>query len=119
MLPKFREFQHVFWREFSHDKIVGYELNTITYGINWAPFLALRILLFIADNDCTLYRQVRDALLLQIYVDNICYKAHNVASVAAGQADLTSVLDVPDLNSENGQEIHQLCWRPFLLTIEL
>jgi len=39
--PEFHEFQDILWREYPHDKIVEYQLNTVTYGVNCAPFLAL------------------------------------------------------------------------------
>jgi len=42
ILPEFRTYQHILWRASPHEKLVDYELNTVTYGVNCAPFLALR-----------------------------------------------------------------------------
>jgi hypothetical protein len=98
---RFRTFQHILWRDSPHDKVVDYELNTVTYGVNCAPYLALRVLQCIADNDCAQFPLVRDALCYQTYVDDICYGADNVASVLAVQSDLISVL------ARSGFELHK------------
>lgn len=42
--PKYRTFQHILWRASPHDKVQEFELNTVTYGIGTAPYLALRVL---------------------------------------------------------------------------
>lgn len=52
MAPEYRPLQHILWRASPHDQLVEYQLNTVTYGLNCAPFLALRVLAAIADNDC-------------------------------------------------------------------
>jgi len=90
--PEYRPLQHILWRASPHDELVEYELNTITYGLNCAPFLALRVLAAIADEDCVGHDAVRDALLRQTYVDDICVGADSTDDVLALQRDLTSVL---------------------------
>lgn len=72
--------------------MIDYELNTVTYGVNCAPFLALRVLRAIADSDCESFPQVRDALCHQTYVDDICYGADTITDVVAVQSELNSVL---------------------------
>lgn len=52
ILPKYRGFQHVLWRASPHDKLHEYELHTVTYGLNCAPYLPLRVLKIIASTDC-------------------------------------------------------------------
>jgi len=44
VLSTYRKYQHVVWRESPHDKLRDYELHTVTYVVNYAPFLALRVL---------------------------------------------------------------------------
>lgn len=92
ILPEFRGFQHIMWRESPHDQLVEYELNTVTYGVNCAPFLALRVLRAIADREGEAFPLVREALCYQTYVDDICYGADTVADVVAIQRDLNAVL---------------------------
>jgi len=92
ILPKYREFQHVLWRASPHDELREYELNTVTYGVNCAPYLALRVLKVIASTDCDGFDRVRNALNYQTYVDDICVGADTIPDVLELQSDLISVL---------------------------
>jgi len=92
VLPEYRTLQHVFWRSSPFEKLIEYELDTVTYGTNCAPFLALRVLKAIALNDCTDYDDVRDALLNQTYVDDVCAGADSTTDVLKLQSDLISIL---------------------------
>lgn len=78
ILRQYRQFQHIFWRSSPYEKLVEYELNTVTYSMNCAPFLALRVLQSIAHTDCAGNDNVRDVLLRQIYVNDICVGADSV-----------------------------------------
>jgi len=51
VLPEFRTYQHILWRASPLEQLVDYELNTVTYVVNCAPFLALRVLQTIATDD--------------------------------------------------------------------
>ncbi|XP_025193649.1 uncharacterized protein LOC112593471 [Melanaphis sacchari] len=86
-------FRHVLWRASPRDALCEYELNTVTYSVNCAPFLALRVLHSIASNDCNNFASVRNALLCQTYVDDICTGADSVAEVLRLQTDLIHVLN--------------------------
>ncbi|KAL4083557.1 hypothetical protein QTP88_028873 [Uroleucon formosanum] len=90
--PEHRKFQHVLWRASPHDAVREYELHTVTYGVNCAPFLALRVLQYIASNDCEHFDSVRHALLRQTYVDDICTGADSIAELLQVQSDLIGVL---------------------------
>jgi len=92
VLPEFRAFQHIFWRPSPHEELIEYELNTVTYGVNCAPFLALRVLQEIADVDCVDLPRAQSALRYQTYVDDICYGADHVDEALAAQADLNFAL---------------------------
>jgi hypothetical protein len=71
---------------------VKYELNTVTYGVNCAPFLALRVIQYIAENDCDDDLEVRDALQFQMYVDNIFMGADTVDELLRAQSSVLKVL---------------------------
>lgn len=47
----------------------------MTYGINSAPFLTLRVLKAIAEHDCARFSEVQVRLREQTYVDDICLGA--------------------------------------------
>ncbi|XP_008188319.1 uncharacterized protein LOC103310776 [Acyrthosiphon pisum] len=92
ILPEYRKFQHVLWRASPHDELREYELHTVTYGVNCAPYLALRVLQAIASTDCDGLDSVRNALEYQTYVDDICDGADTISDVLKLQSDLVSVL---------------------------
>lgn len=78
MAPKYRRYQHILWRASSQDKIQEYELNTVTYGVESAPYLALRVLKEIAVVHSQHYPQVQAALMSQTYMDDICTGADSI-----------------------------------------
>ncbi|XP_060870209.1 uncharacterized protein LOC132944717 [Metopolophium dirhodum] len=92
VLPEYRRFQHILWRPSPLDELKEYQLNTVTYGINSAPFLALRVLRDIADNDCTGFLEVQLGLREQTYVDDICLGADTEDELLTLQSNLCSVL---------------------------
>ncbi|XP_051162195.1 uncharacterized protein LOC127282137 [Leptopilina boulardi] len=49
--PADRKFQKILWRFNSSEPVSTYELNTITYGTSAAPFLAVRCLKQLADDE--------------------------------------------------------------------
>jgi len=93
ILPEYRQFQHIFWRPSPHDELIEYELNTVTYGVNCAPYLALRVLQTIASDDCDNFEFVGNALTRQTYVDDICDGADTISNVLKLQSDLISVMN--------------------------
>ncbi|XP_022164008.1 uncharacterized protein LOC111029351 [Myzus persicae] len=92
ILPEYRQYQHVLWRASPHDELVEYELNTVTYGVNCAPYLALRVLQAIARDDCATSGSVQNALTRQTYVDDICDGADSINDALNLQSNLISIL---------------------------
>ncbi|KAL4091200.1 hypothetical protein QTP88_025929 [Uroleucon formosanum] len=92
VLPSYRKFQHIVWRESPYDKLCDYELHTVTCGVNYAPFLALRVLKAIAAKDCDKFVSVRAALERQTYVNDICVGADTEQETFELQSNLIMVL---------------------------
>lgn len=92
LVPEHRCYQHILWRASPQDELKAYELNTVTYGVNCAPFLAIRVLQKIAESDCADAPAVRDALMFNTYVDDICVGGDTIDEVIALQTDLINVL---------------------------
>lgn len=90
--PEQRSYQHILWRASPHDELKSYELNTVTYGVNCAPFLAIRVLRYIAEHDCSDFPRVKQALLLHTYVDDICIGADTECEARELQSQLITVL---------------------------
>uniref|UniRef100_A0A2S2NNC8 Integrase catalytic domain-containing protein n=1 Tax=Schizaphis graminum TaxID=13262 RepID=A0A2S2NNC8_SCHGA len=92
IVPEHRKFQRILWRASPYDQLQEYQLNTVTYGVNCAPYLAIRVLQHIADSDCTEFPSVRKALLFHTYVDDICVGADSEEAAVELQSALIAVL---------------------------
>ncbi|XP_050063310.1 uncharacterized protein LOC126552646 [Aphis gossypii] len=89
--PEFRPYQHIFWRSSPTEQLIEYELNTVTYGVTCAPFLTLRVLQFIAENDCEGAPAVREALLRQTYIDDVFMGADTMEELISYQSQLLDI----------------------------
>jgi len=90
--PEYRHYQHILWRASPVEALKEYTLNTVTYGVNSAPFLALRVLHDIADRCCTQSPSVQKALRLQTYMDDICTGAETLVEAQKLQRSLIKTL---------------------------
>jgi len=73
----------------------------VTYGVNCAPYLVLRVLKSIASDDCIKYESVREALERRTYVDDICVGADSEDGVFDLQSNLISILNKSGLELKN------------------
>jgi len=89
---KYRQYQHILWRASPHVKVQEFELNTVTYGVGTAPYLALRVLKEIAVVYGQQYPLVQKALMYQTYMDDICTGADSIKEAQTLQDDLISIL---------------------------
>jgi len=93
VLPSHRRYQHILWRSSPEQKLQAYELNTVTYGVNCAPYLAIKVLQSIAEQDCNNFLFVKEALLYQTYVDDICVGGDTEVDALSLQDGLIKVLN--------------------------
>jgi len=63
--PGYRPFQHIFWRDSPFAELKEYELYTVKYGVNCAPYLAMSVIKSIAEQNCKDFPSAQDALLKQ------------------------------------------------------
>lgn len=89
---EYRQYQHILWRASPIDALKEYALNKVTYGVNSAPFLALRVLHDIADRCDTSLKAVQMALRFQTYMDDICTGAETLDEALRLQQDLVKTL---------------------------
>jgi len=93
VLSQYRGYQYILWRDSPQVTIKEYTLNTVTYEVNCAPYLALRVLQYIAETDCEDLPDVQHALLNQTYMDDICVGAESLEAAQALQINLIRLLD--------------------------
>ncbi|XP_060845438.1 uncharacterized protein LOC132925023 [Rhopalosiphum padi] len=85
-------YQHILWRNSPIEEVKEYELCTITYGVNAAPYLAIRCLHQL-DSDCgTEFPLAKGLLVTSTYVDDIVAGADTKGEVLELQRQVISLL---------------------------
>ncbi|CAI6370535.1 unnamed protein product [Macrosiphum euphorbiae] len=92
VLPQYRGYQYILWRNTSQASLKEYTLNTVTYGVNSAPYLALRVLRYIAETECENFPDVKGALHHQTYMDDICVGRESLEAAKTLQSNLINTL---------------------------
>ncbi|XP_011686436.1 PREDICTED: uncharacterized protein LOC105449132 [Wasmannia auropunctata] len=88
VFPRHRDYQRILWRHSPSDPIRKYRLNTVTYGLACAPFLAIRTLRQLADDEELSFPRGSAALRRDCYVDDIVTGANSLPDAIALQAEL-------------------------------
>ncbi|XP_076223949.1 uncharacterized protein LOC143174539 [Nomia melanderi] len=68
--PEDRPYQRILWRD-EHNNIKTYTLNTVTFGLTSAPYLAIRCLHQLAQDEQNNYPVAADVLRRDLYVDDL------------------------------------------------
>ncbi|XP_033230028.1 uncharacterized protein LOC117181463 [Belonocnema kinseyi] len=76
--PEDRKYQKILWRYSTDEPLRTYQLKTVTYGTSAAPFLAVRCLKKLAEDEGSLFRITAKALKNDVYVDDLLTGAGSV-----------------------------------------
>ncbi|XP_037820360.1 uncharacterized protein LOC119609586 [Lucilia sericata] len=88
-----RPYQRILFRNVTTGNIEDYELTTVTFGINCAPYLAIRTLLQLADESETLNPLASLILRNETYVDDVLSGGHTLESAIESQKQLCTALN--------------------------
>lgn len=69
--PRQRDYQRILWRFSSDHPVQEFLLKTVTYGISSAPYLAIRTLLQLAEDENNHFPRAAQILRSDVYVDDI------------------------------------------------
>ncbi|XP_025264939.1 uncharacterized protein LOC112638102 [Camponotus floridanus] len=86
--PDDRDLQRILWRRQRTDDVQEYRLNTVTYGLACAPFLAIRTLRQLADDEESTNPKGAVALRRDCYVDDIVTGASTLSEAVEIQGQL-------------------------------
>ncbi|XP_068143524.1 uncharacterized protein [Drosophila tropicalis] len=89
--PIHTPFQRILFRN-KEGQLGDYELNTVTFGINCAPFLAIRVLQQLASDVQYKFPLASDIIKSYMYVDDVLAGAHNEATAIAMVNELQDAL---------------------------
>jgi len=91
--PTDQDYQRIVWRASPDAPIECYRLTTVTYGTTSAPFLALRTLQQLAEDEGHRFPRAAAALRSSTYIDDIVTGADSEDSVQALQQELTGLFN--------------------------
>ncbi|XP_011685702.1 PREDICTED: uncharacterized protein LOC105448687 [Wasmannia auropunctata] len=83
-----RDLQRVLWRANPAEPIREYRLNTVTYGLTCAPYLAIRTLRQLADDEESRFPEAATVLRRDVYVDDVLTGTNTVAEARQLRDDL-------------------------------
>ena len=90
--PEHRLYQCILWRNSPEEPVKRYMLNTVTYGVSSAPYLSIRTLQQLSNDDGALYPKAAFILKHGIYVDDILWSVDSVEEATRLQVELISLL---------------------------
>lgn len=90
--PNDKNFQLILWRPQSDQPISTYQLNTVTYGVNSSPSLAIRTLHQLANDEGQAFPDAAHVLWNHSYVDDIITGADTESETIILQEQLISLL---------------------------
>lgn len=88
--PDDRRFQRVLW--YHNGEIRTFQLNTVTFGVSSAPYLAIRTLQQLADDESTGFPRASRILKTDLYVDDLLTGADSVQEIVETRDELISLL---------------------------
>ena len=91
-----RKYQRVLWEE--AENIKTYELNTVTFGLASAPFLAIRCLHQLAEDEGHKFLIASNILKNDLYVDNLLTGANTIEETIQIRDEITQLLKLGGFN---------------------
>ncbi|XP_076236255.1 uncharacterized protein LOC143180421 [Calliopsis andreniformis] len=90
--PEDRKWQRIVWKPTPDSTVVDYELNTVTYGLACAPYLAIRCLRQLAEMEEQRYPRGAQIIRSDIYVDDVLTGADTLPEAMLRQQELRELL---------------------------
>lgn len=99
--PEDTDYQRILWRANIDDPVKTYRLRTVTYGTACAPYLAIRTLKQLAEDERINFPEACSVLETDFYMDDLLSGTSTVESTIQLQRQLTALL------SRAGFELHK------------
>ncbi|XP_017765119.1 PREDICTED: uncharacterized protein LOC108554370, partial [Eufriesea mexicana] len=96
--PRDRRYQRILWRDNPDQRIKTYELNTVTFGLSPAPFLAIRALHQLAEDEAHNAPNASVILKLDLYVDDLLTGADTYEQALSLREEIVGILQSGRLN---------------------
>jgi len=83
-----RDLQRILWRSDIRQEMSEFRLTTVTYGLVCAPFLAVRTLRQLAEDEADRFSKGSSVLLRDVYVDDVLTGADTIEEALQLQTEL-------------------------------
>ncbi|GBM38205.1 hypothetical protein AVEN_8269-1 [Araneus ventricosus] len=90
--PDQQDLQRIVWKTGPNTEVSAYRLKTVTYGMSNAPFLAIRTLQQLAEDEKSRFPLASEALLHDTYMDDIVSGAPDLKTARRLQSQLRDAL---------------------------
>ncbi|XP_073841335.1 uncharacterized protein [Musca autumnalis] len=87
-----QQFQRILFRTSPKEKVQDFCLQTVTFGVNCAPYLAIRTLLQLSEDNQASHPTASYILRSQIYVDDILSGANSITETRSNLQELIDLL---------------------------
>ncbi|XP_076301820.1 uncharacterized protein LOC143219898 [Lasioglossum baleicum] len=86
------DYQRIIWQNSPGDEPAPFQLLTVTYGMTCAPFLALRVLQQLLEDEGSRFPLARPILRSNIYVDDVLFGGDDIPSLRRSRDQLNGLL---------------------------
>ncbi|XP_012145356.2 uncharacterized protein LOC105663061 [Megachile rotundata] len=95
--PEDRAYQRILWRD-NRGNLATFELNTVTFGLSSAPYLAIRCLHQLADDEKSRFPEAAEIVKRDLYVDDLLTGADTFEEAQTIQRQICRMLTKGGLN---------------------
>ncbi|UYV61696.1 hypothetical protein LAZ67_1005939, partial [Cordylochernes scorpioides] len=110
-----RDYHRILWRENPEDPLLEYRLLTVTYGTASAPFLAIRTIQQLAEDESSKFPSASSIVFRDFYVDDLISGAYSIQEAKSLVAELSSLLNKEFIERYSTMtkliRITAWCWR--------
>jgi len=92
--PDHQKYQAILWRPSTNEPLGCFLLNTVTYGVSSAPYLAIRTLQQLVKDEGESFPLAVKAVMKDIFVDDILTGSNTVQEVLLLKSELISLLNL-------------------------
>lgn len=90
--PKHRPYQRLLFRFNPTEQVQTFEMSTVSFGQRSSPFLAIKTLHHLANDECEKYPEVKRTIQRDLYVDDVATGTACETTAIQLQKDLITVL---------------------------
>lgn len=90
--PADTRYQQILWRISPSHPVLPFRLTTVTYGTASAPYLAMRVLKQLADDEQSASPKAAEIVRTSFYVDDVLFGAHGESTARSLRIELEKLL---------------------------